>query len=105
MPEQIPTLYVILIVALIVLVGVYLWARKSVKHPEYAARLEAKADAATEDVAKRLEAWGLADAAAQVRKLKEVDLVAAGQAAYATIEPRLNSIEAKVNEILSRLPK
>lgn len=108
MPETvvIPVLPVLFVLAVVVMiVGVYLWSRKAAKHPEYAAKLEAKADASAEDVAAWLEAKGLTDSAATVRKLKDYDLVKAGQLAYQTIEPRLNSLEAKLNELLGRVPK
>lgn len=101
MPEQLQTLHVILGGLIVALVLVYLWARKSSKHPEYAAQKEASFDAFLEGLKKYAP-----DQADQVlSKIQAVDMVKAGQSAYAAIEPRLASLEAKMNELIARLPK
>lgn len=105
MNETVPVAYVLAFIVIALIVGVYLWSRKSAKHPEYAAGLELKADAVAESVAAWLAFKGFESAAADVRRVKDVNLVKFGQDVYETIEPRLNSLEMKINELLARTPK
>jgi hypothetical protein len=88
-----------LLVALIV--GLVWWMRMAANRPQKALLTEAKFDA----FVLGLREYAPDQADAILEKIAAKDLTAAGAQAWATLEPRLNAIEAKVNELLKRIPR
>jgi hypothetical protein len=71
----------VLIIVLVLVGGAaYWWARKSAKHPEYAARKEATVDHVLQRLIDLRATPDVVDAA--LAKLRDVDLARAGAAAY-----------------------
>ena len=91
----------IVIVTVVVIGGGYWWSRKSAKHPEWAAAKEKEIDALLEGLKK----YAPDHVDVVLEKIQSVDAVGGGQALYANIERRLNTLETKINEVLTRLPK
>ncbi len=91
----------LVVVAVMVVVGLIWWGRKATKYPEWAAKEEAKFDEHLE----WLKKYAPDQVDRVLEKIQDADAVSAGQSLYANIQRRLNTIEAKVNELLSRSPK
>lgn len=82
--------------AVIIAAGVYWWARKAAKHPEYATRKEQALD---ERIAAALRAAGVNEET--IAKVVGVDLVAKGQQLYAETDALAEQLEIKARQLLA----
>lgn len=94
-----------LILVAVVIIGVawFWWSRKAAKYPDYASRKEAQVDEGLQTLITKAGADSPLGKA--LITIRDANLVKAGQDTYAAVGARLDSLEGKVNEILSRLPK
>lgn len=91
-----------LILVGVIVIGViwFWWSRKSAKYPDYASEKEAQVDAGIQSLITKVGAEStLGKALVAVR---DANLVKAGQDTYSVIDARLNTIEAKLNELLKK---
>lgn len=93
----------LLIVILLAGVATYWWARKSAKHPEYAAAKEASVDAVLQRLIDMKATPDVVDTA--LAKLRDVELAKVGAAAYADGQDVAGILETHAKVLLDQAKK
>lgn len=101
-PAQVP-FGALLLVIILLAAAVYWWALKAAKHPDYAARKESSVDAVLQRLIDMKATPEVVDTA--LAKLRDVNVAAAGKAAYVDAKTAAALLEAHAKVLADQARK